>query len=43
MSLMVICDNSDVIEYDREISVLSNALNHTTQDANSIENKTLKY
>ena len=39
---MLICYASDVIEYNRRILELSNALIHITQDVNSIEKYTLK-
>ena len=37
ISILVICYASDVIEYDRRTSELSNAPLHMEQDANSIE------
>ena len=38
ISMMVICDASVLIEYDRRTPELSNAPLHITQDVNSIEN-----
>ena len=37
ISIVVICYNGIIIEYDRSKSGLSKAALHTTQDANSIE------
>ena len=40
--MMVMRYASDVTEYDRKRSELSNASLHISQDANSIEKKTLQ-
>ena len=42
VSMVVICDTSDIIEYDQRISELSNAALCMKQDTNSIEKNTLK-
>jgi len=38
---MVMSDTSDITEYDKRTSELSNAPLHMKQDVNSIEKKTL--
>jgi len=37
MSILIICDASDIIEYDWRIPELSNAALHMKQDVNIIE------